>query len=298
MSGDVFGNGMLLSQHIKLVAAFDHRHVVHRPRPRPGGELGGAEAAVRAAPVELGRLRREPDLRRRRHLPADAEVDPDHPADACRAGHRRRRWQALSPAELITACLTAPVDLLWNGGIGTYVKATVGEPRPGRATRPTTGSGSTASELRARCVGEGGNLGLTQLGRIEYANCGGRINTDFIDNSAGVDTSDYEVNIKILLAGEVAAGRLSATDRDELLASMTDEVGRAGARAQLRPEPGAGQRGLPGRLDGRRARGLDGAAVGPRAARPRDRVPADHRGDGGAAHATSRGSDRSRSWPS
>ena len=131
--------------------------------------------------------------------------------------------QALSPAELITACLTAPVDLLWNGGIGTYVKAT-SESNAQVGDKANDGVRVNGAQLRARCVGEGGNLGLTQRGRIEYDTCGGRINTDFIDNSAGVDTSDYEVNIKILLAGEVAAGRLSTTDRDELLASMTDEV--------------------------------------------------------------------------
>ena len=130
---------------------------------------------------------------------------------------------ALSPAELITACLCAPVDLLWNGGIGTYVKAS-SESNAEVGDKANDGLRINGVQLRAKCVGEGGNLGLTQKGRIEYAAAGGRINTDFIDNSAGVDTSDYEVNIKILLAGEVAAGQLSGEDRDELLASMTDEV--------------------------------------------------------------------------
>ena len=172
--------------------------------------------------------------------------------------------EALAPAELINACLKAPVDLLWNGGIGTYVKATA-ETNAEVGDKANDGLRVDGCELRAKCVGEGGNLGLTQLGRIEYAADGGRINTDFIDNSAGVDTSDHEVNIKILLTGEVAAGRLTLADRDEFLASMTDEVGRAGAGPQLRPEPGPGQRGLPGGLDGRGARGLDGAAVRARA---------------------------------
>ena len=137
----------------------------------------------------------------------------------------------LSPAELISACLRAPVGLLWNGGIGTYVKATA-ESHAQVGDKANDGLRVNGSEVRARCVGEGGNLGLTQLGRIEYAmkggesGHGGRINTDFIDNSAGVDTSDHEVNIKILLAGEVAAGRLTGPDRDDLLASMTDEVAR------------------------------------------------------------------------
>jgi glutamate dehydrogenase len=129
----------------------------------------------------------------------------------------------LSPAEMINAILKAPVDLLWNGGVGTYVKAT-------RESNAEVGDKANdylrvnGSEVRARCVGEGGNLGFTQLGRIEYAQAGGRINTDFIDNSAGVDTSDHEVNIKILLADEVAEHRLSEDARNRLLAAMTDEV--------------------------------------------------------------------------
>ena len=131
--------------------------------------------------------------------------------------------EALTPAELISACLKAPVDLLWNGGIGTYVKAAA-ETHAAVGDKANDGLRVNGADLRARCVGEGGNLGLTQLGRIEYVQCGGRINTDFVDNSAGVDTSDYEVNIKILLRNEVAAGRLSPADRDALLASMTDEV--------------------------------------------------------------------------
>ena len=122
------------------------------------------------------------------------------------------------------AILHAPVDLLWNGGIGTYVKAVDRVATPTSATRPTTRSGSTAGDLRAKVVGEGGNLGLTQRGRIEFALGGGRIFTDFIDNSAGVDCSDHEVNIKILLGGAVADGELTVPARDALLAEMTDEV--------------------------------------------------------------------------
>ena len=130
---------------------------------------------------------------------------------------------ALTPAELIVACLKAPVDLLWNGGIGTYVKAAA-ESHAEVGDKANDAVRVNGDEVRARCVGEGGNLGLTQLGRIEYTQCGGRVNTDFIDNSAGVDTSDHEVNIKILLRPEMEADRLSQADRDELLASMTDEV--------------------------------------------------------------------------
>ena len=141
-----------------------------------------------------------------RSCPGHRQVDRG--ADTCRVD------QGLS---------RAPVDLLWNGGVGTYVKA-ITETNDDVGDKANDGLRVDGCELRAKCVAEGGNLGLTQLGRVEYAERGGRINTDFIDNSAGVDTSDHEVNIKILLTGEVAAGRLSPADRDELLASMTDEV--------------------------------------------------------------------------
>ena len=125
--------------------------------------------------------------------------------------------------ELLRAVLAAPVDLLWNGGIGTYVKAT-SESHAEVGDRANNGLRVDGRELRCRMVGEGGNLGLTQLGRIEYALAGGRVNTDFIDNSGGVDCSDREVNIKILLDGEVADGDLTRKQRDALLAEMTDEV--------------------------------------------------------------------------
>ena len=135
------------------------------------------------------------------------------------------------------AILLAPVDLLWNGGIGTYVKARP-RPTPRSATRPTTPSASTAASCAARCVGEGGNLGLTQRGRIEYAAArGGRINTDFIDNSAGVDTSDHEVNIKILL-DRVVRRRRPDREAAQRPARLDDRRGRRpGARRQLRAEP-------------------------------------------------------------
>ena len=129
----------------------------------------------------------------------------------------------LTPAELMQAILLAPVDLLWNGGIGTYVKAQT-ETHAQAGDKANDAIRVDGRELRVKCVGEGGNLGLTQRGRIEYAARGGRINTDFIDNSAGVDTSDYEVNIKILLDRVVAEGDLTRKQRNELLASMTDEV--------------------------------------------------------------------------
>jgi glutamate dehydrogenase len=222
MSGDVFGNGMLLSKHIKLVAAFDHRHVFIDPQPDPARSW-----------EERARLF---------GLPRSSWADYDASLISEGGGVFPRTLksvviteqmrsalgldksvQELTPADLIKACLRAPVDLLWNGGIGTYVKA-ITETNDDVGDKTNDGLRVDGCELRAKCVAEGGNLGLTQLGRVEYAERGGRINTDFIDNSAGVDTSDHEVNIKILLNGEVAAGRLSLEARDELLASMTDEV--------------------------------------------------------------------------
>lgn len=220
MGGDVFGNGMLLSKHTRLVAAFNHMHIFLDPNP--DAEASWAE---RKRLFELPRSSWEDydaDLisagggvfsRQDKSIPLSPEVREVLGTDAT----------ALAPNDLIRAILTAPVDLLWNGGIGTYVKA-------GKETNAQVGDKANdplrvnGTDLRCKAVGEGGNLGFTQLGRIEYARAGGRINTDFIDNSAGVDTSDHEVNIKILLAQEVAAGRLDESDRAELLESMTDEV--------------------------------------------------------------------------
>ncbi|MFI1052467.1 NAD-glutamate dehydrogenase [Streptomyces griseoruber] len=223
MSGDVFGNGMLLSEHIRLVAAFDHRHIFIDPNP---------DAAVSYA--ERRRLFELPrsswadynaDListgggvfpRTAKAIPVNAHI---RQALGIEAGVTK-----LTPADLMKAILSAPVDLLWNGGIGTYVKAStesnadVGD----KANDPIRVDGQ---DLRVKVVGEGGNLGLTQLGRIEFARQGGRINTDAIDNSAGVDTSDHEVNIKILLNGLVTDGDMTVKQRNKLLAEMTDEVG-------------------------------------------------------------------------
>ena len=224
MSGDVFGNGMLLSQSLRLVAAFDHRHVFLDPDPDPV--------------VSYEERRRLFELPRSSWAdydpallspgggvhPRSAKSVPVTPQVRARLG-LADDVVALTPQELIRAVLLAPVDLLWNGGIGTYVKATsethaqVGD----KANDAIRVDGRT---LRARVVGEGGNLGLTQLGRIEYALSGGRLNTDAIDNSAGVDTSDHEVNFKVLLQQAVREGALSPADRDALLAELTDEVAR------------------------------------------------------------------------
>ena len=222
MSGDVFGNGMLLSKHIKLVAAFDHRHLFIDPQPDPARswqERARLFALPRSSWADYDvTLISEGGGVYPRTLKSVVITEQMRSALGL-----DRSIEALTPAELIKACLKAPVDLLWNGGVGTFVKAiTESNDEVGDKTNDVLRV--DGCEVRAKCVAEGGNLGLTQLGRVEYAEMGGRINTDFIDNSAGVDTSDHEVNIKILLIGEVAAGGLSPGDRDELLASMTDEV--------------------------------------------------------------------------
>ena len=222
MSGDVFGNGMLLSRHIKLVAAFNHRHVFVDPNPDPETSWQERRRLFNLPRSSWGDY--DSSLisegggvwdRTLKSIPVSSHM---HEALGIDASVNR-----MTPDDLISAILRAPVDLLWNGGIGTYVRATsetdaqVGD----RANDPVR---VTAKEVRAKAAGEGGNLGWTQAGRIEYARNGGRINTDFIDNSAGVDTSDHEVNIKILLDAEVAAGRISEQERDELLPAMADDV--------------------------------------------------------------------------
>ncbi|MDH6434855.1 glutamate dehydrogenase [Streptomyces sp. SAI-144] len=224
MSGDVFGNGMLLSEHIRLVAAFDHRHIFIDPKPD-----AATSYAERRRVFELPRSSwadYSTDL-----ISAGGGIFPRTAKSIPVNAHIREalgiedKVAKMTPADLMKAILKAPVDLLWNGGIGTYVKAStethadVGD----KANDPIRVDGA---DLRVRVVGEGGNLGLTQLGRIEFALHGGKINTDAIDNSAGVDTSDHEVNIKILLNGLVTDGDMTVKQRNKLLAEMTDEVGR------------------------------------------------------------------------
>ncbi|UOY00643.1 NAD-glutamate dehydrogenase [Blastococcus sp. PRF04-17] len=225
MSGDVFGNGMLLSRHIRLVAAFDHRHVFVDPTPDA--------ASSYAERKRLFGLQRSSwaDYNRSR-ISAGGGVWPRTAKSVPVSRPMRAALglaedvDTLSPVELIRAILLAPVDLLFNGGIGTYVKAS-GESALDVGDKANDAVRVDGQQLRVRVVGEGGNLGLTQRGRIEYALTGGRVNTDAIDNSAGVDTSDHEVNIKIALNGVVAAGELQAADRAALLGEMTDEVAAA-----------------------------------------------------------------------
>ncbi|MBY0290165.1 MAG: NAD-glutamate dehydrogenase [Mycobacteriaceae bacterium] len=224
MSGDVFGNGMLLSKHIRLRAAFDHRHIFIDPNPdaatswderkrlfelprsswedynaslisEGGGVYGREQKAIPISPQARTALGIEDGV------------------------------EELTPPALMKAILMAPADLLFNGGIGTYIKAeTESDADVGdRANDPLRVNGN---QVRAKVIGEGGNLGVTSLGRVEFDLAGGRINTDALDNSAGVDCSDHEVNIKILIDSLVTAGKVSPESRTELLLSMTDEVGR------------------------------------------------------------------------
>jgi glutamate dehydrogenase len=220
MSGDVFGNGMLRSPHTKLVAAFDHRHIFIDPDPDPA-------AAFR-------------ERKRLFDLPRSSWADYDKKLISKGGGVFERGLKSISlsaearerlgieaerltPMELMQAILKAPVDLLWFGGIGTYIKASY-ESQADAGDRTNDGVRIDGAAIHAKVVGEGANLGVTQRGRVEYALKGGRINTDAIDNSAGVDTSDHEVNIKILLNAAVAAGDLTMKQRNELLHAMTDEV--------------------------------------------------------------------------
>ncbi len=220
MSGDVFGNGMLLSKKIRLLAAFDHRHVFLDPDPDP--ETSWAErkrlfdlprSSWGSYDVNLISKGGGVFARSAKSVPISPEV----------AAMLSIQAQTLTPAELIRAVLKAPVELLYLGGIGAYVKAA-------RQSQLDVGDKANdtvrvdGEELRCKVVGEGANLGVTQAGRIAYARAGGRIDTDAIDNSAGVDTSDHEVNIKILTAAAERAGALNPADRDALLQSMTEDV--------------------------------------------------------------------------
>ncbi|MGN7860625.1 NAD-glutamate dehydrogenase [Microbacterium sp. 22303] len=222
MSGDVFGNGMLLSEHIRLIAAFDHRHVFIDPDPDPAVSFAERLRLFRLPGSSWGDY--DPALISAGGgaFPLSAKSIPVSPQMRAALG-LDDAVTALTPNELKRAVLLAPVDLLWNGGIGTYVKAST-ESHAEIGDRANDAIRVDGRSLRVRVVGEGGNLGVSQRGRIEAAHAGVQINTDAIDNSAGVGTSDREVNIKILLGALVREGMLSIEDRNALLASMTDEV--------------------------------------------------------------------------
>lgn len=220
MAGDVFGNGMLLSKHIQLVAAFDHMNVFIDPNPDPAssfvererlfklGQIGWDDYNAKLISKGGGIFSRTsksigitPEMKKR------FAIEEDN----------------LTPTDLINRVLKAPVDLLWNGGIGTYVKAST-ESHNDVGDRANDNLRINGKEVRAKVIGEGGNLGMTQLGRIEYAQNGGALNTDAVDNVGGVDCSDHEVNIKILLNEVLASKKLTYKRRNNLLLKMTDEV--------------------------------------------------------------------------
>ncbi|HSP75779.1 MAG TPA: NAD-glutamate dehydrogenase domain-containing protein, partial [Cryobacterium sp.] len=224
MSGDVFGNGMLLSQHIRLLAAFDHRHIFLDPNPDAAASFQERRrlfALPRSswADYDTGLISAGGGVfpRQSKVVPISAEVRA--------ALGLPEGTVSLSPPELLRAILTAPADLLYNGGIGTYVKSSA-ETAAQVGDKANDAIRVDGKDLRVKVVGEGGNLGMTQLGRIEAALTGVILNTDAIDNSAGVDCSDHEVNIKIFVDRMVAAGKLAESERSEFLASMSDEVAR------------------------------------------------------------------------
>ena len=220
MSGDVFGNGMLRSRHVRLVAAFDHRHVFLDPAPDAERSFVERERLFKLArsswadyDTSLISAGGGVHARTVKSIAISAEVRAMLDVDA----------DAMTPTELVNAILKARVDLIYNGGIGTYVKAS-SETHAQVGDRANDALRVDGRDLRCKVFGEGGNLGCTQLGRIEFALAGGRINNDAIDNSAGVDTSDHEVNIKILLGLPIAEGEMTEKQRNALLPEMTDEV--------------------------------------------------------------------------
>ena len=242
MSGDVFGNGMLLSKHTRLLAAFDHRHIFLDPNPDaaksfierermfklPRSSWADYDASLISAgggiyPRSAKTIPLSPEVRQALGISSDVSTLPQHTDVQV---HQAQDAQAMPPNDLLRAILQAPVDLLWNGGIGTYVKAE-SETNADAGDRANNAIRLNGRDLRCKIIGEGGNLGMTQRGRIEAAlQAGVLLNTDFIDNSAGVDTSDHEVNIKILLNDAVARGELTLPARNVQLAAMTDEVER------------------------------------------------------------------------
>jgi len=224
MSGDVFGNGLLYTDTLRLVAAFDHRHVFLDPDPDPKASFDERKRlfglpASSWDDYDRARISRGGGVwsREEKAIPLSVEVR--------RTLGLAETTEVLTPNEVIVAILRAPVDLFWNGGIGTFVKAS-SESNADVGDRTNDPIRVNGSELRARVVAEGGNLGLTQRGRIEYAEAGGRINTDALDNSGGVDCSDHEVNLKVLLGIAVANGDLTTKLRNDLLREVEEDVAR------------------------------------------------------------------------
>jgi glutamate dehydrogenase len=224
MTGDVFGNGMLLSEHIRLVAAFDHRHIFLDPNPDAATSFPERKRLFELPRSSWADFDRKLISEGGGVFPRSAKSVPISGQVALTLG-LPKGTTAMTPAQLMKSILTAPVDLLWNGGIGTYVKAS-SEVNDAVGDRANDAVRVDGKALRARVVAEGGNLGFTQLGRVEAALNGVHINTDAIDNSAGVDTSDHEVNIKILLTAMTREGDMTLKQRNKLLVSMTDDVAR------------------------------------------------------------------------
>jgi glutamate dehydrogenase len=222
MSGDVFGNGMLLSEHIRLLAAFDHRHIFLDPNPDAAKSFAERQRLFKLPRSSWEDYDKSLISEGGGVYPRNLKSIPVSPQVREALGIKGDATH-LTPAELMSAILKAPVDLLWNGGIGTYVKSSQ-ETNADVGDRANNALRINGADLRCKVVGEGGNLGFTQKGRIEAAQHGVLLNTDFIDNSAGVDTSDHEVNIKILLNDAVRRGELTEEGRNKQLAAMTDEV--------------------------------------------------------------------------
>lgn len=220
MGGDVFGNGMLLSKHIRLVAAFNHMHIFLDPNPDAASSFKERS--------RMFKLPRSSWLDYNQDLISKGGGVFERSAKSIKISQEVQvalgiEDSELSPKDLIVAILKSPVDLLWNGGIGTYVKGSI-ESNQDVGDRANDDVRINGSDLRCKVIGEGGNLGLTQRGRIEFASNNGLINTDSIDNSAGVDCSDHEVNIKIALTQAVRSGKIDIEERNKILESMTDEI--------------------------------------------------------------------------
>jgi len=222
MSGDVFGNGMLLSRHIKLIGAFNHRHIFLDPDPDPKTSYAERERLFAAPGSQWTDYNEKCISKGGGVFPRDQKIIPLSPQVREMLGTSEER---VAPEILIQLLLKTEADLLWNGGIGTYVKAS-DETHDDVGDRANNAVRVNGNQLRVKVVGEGGNLGLTQKARIEYARAGGRINTDAIDNSGGVDCSDHEVNIKIALKPAIESGALALAERNRLLEDMTKGVAR------------------------------------------------------------------------
>ena len=220
MAGDVFGNGMLLSNSLKLVAAFNHKHIFIDPNPEPATSFKERKRLFEMpnsgwSDYNSKLLSQGGGVYERSAKKIDLSIEARALLDIDSA--------SVTPDELIHKILRAKVDLLWNGGIGTYIKA-ISESHLDVGDKSNDNVRCNGSQVRAKVIGEGGNVGVSQLGRIEYAKSGGKINTDFIDNSAGVDCSDHEVNIKIALGQSIKNGSISIDERNKLLADMTDNI--------------------------------------------------------------------------